>query len=89
LICNCLEELGSFYGDLPAVARMMFFDEAPDSQTLIGAGVIILSGIYIVVREAVTGNSANTPVLRNRSRAIAPGGFRISHFVRRHQKARD
>lgn len=68
---------------------LMFFDEAPDSQTLIGAGVIILSGIYIVVREAVTGNSANTPVLRNRTRAIAPGGFRISHFVRRQQKARD
>ncbi|UZD91052.1 DMT family transporter [Cognatishimia activa] len=64
----------------------MFFDEFPDEQTLIGAGVIILSGIYIVVREAAAGNSANTPVLRNRTRAIAPGGFRISTHLRRRPK---
>lgn len=64
----------------------MFFNESPDQQTLIGAGVIILSGIYIVLREAFAGNSENTPVLRNRTRAIAPGGFRISQVLRRSRK---
>lgn len=61
----------------------IFFSETPDLQTLLGAGVIIASGIYILVREAVAGNSENTPVLRNRSRAIAPGGFRISQALKR------
>ncbi|SHG84459.1 DMT family transporter [Cognatishimia maritima] len=61
---------------------LIFFAETPDRQTLIGAGVIILSGVYIVLREALSGNSANTPVLRTRSRAIAPGAFRISQFLK-------
>ncbi|MFY0597037.1 MAG: DMT family transporter [Cognatishimia sp.] len=66
----------TFYG-------IVFFNEKPDFATLLGAGVIILSGIYIVVREAFAGNSENTPVLRTRSRAIAPGGFRVSQVLRR------
>lgn len=69
----------TFYGAI-------FFDEFPDTQTMIGAGVIILSGIYIVVRESLGGQSENTPVLRTRSRSIAPGGFRISTFLRRTPK---
>ena len=45
-----------------------FFDETIDQPTLIGAAIIISSGLYIVLRESGAGNSANTPVLRTRSR---------------------
>ncbi len=62
---------------------LVFFNESPDLQTIIGACIIILSGIYIVIRESLTGTSKNTPVLRNRTRAIAPGTFRIGQYLRR------
>ncbi len=68
------------------VFGLVFFDEHPDTQTLMGAGVIILSGLYIVLRESLTGNSQNTPVLRTRSRAVAPGGFRVSQVLRKTPK---
>ena len=45
-----------------------FFDEVIDLNTAIGAGIIIASGMYIVLRESGAGNSENTPVLRSRSR---------------------
>lgn len=51
----------TFYG-------MMFFGETPDMQTLLGAAVIISSGIYIVMRENRKDTSENTPVLRSKSR---------------------
>ena len=40
---------------------MMFFDETPDLWTLVGAGVIIASGLYILTREARRDVSANQP----------------------------
>lgn len=46
----------------------MLFNETPDLVTLLGAGVIIASGIYIVLREGQQNASENTPVLRSRSR---------------------
>ncbi|PVA06268.1 DMT family transporter [Thalassorhabdomicrobium marinisediminis] len=46
----------------------LFFNETIDQPTLIGAAVIIASGLYIVLRESRAGSSANTPVLRTRSR---------------------
>lgn len=45
------------------------FGERVDNPTLLGATVIIVSGIYIVWREGSGGNSANRPVLAARLRA--------------------
>jgi drug/metabolite transporter (DMT)-like permease len=65
-----------------AIFGYAFFDEAIDAGTLIGAGIIIASGLYIVFREARGGTSENTPVLRTRSRASSASSFRISPFLR-------
>ena len=46
----------------------LLFAEAPDRPTVLGAGIIIASGIYIVLREGRSGASANRPVLQTRSR---------------------
>lgn len=54
----------TFYGYL-------LFNETPDQGTLIGAGIIIASGMYIVVRESTKNVSENTPVLRSRARVAA------------------
>ncbi|WP_417253393.1 DMT family transporter [Celeribacter sp.] len=59
------------------------FGEKVDLATVVGAGIIILSGLYIVFRESRGGHSENTPVLRTRSRASSAASFRISPFVRR------
>ncbi len=59
------------------------FGETVDMPTVIGAGIIILSGLYIVFRESRGGHSENTPVLRTRSRASSAASFRISPFIRR------
>ncbi|MBD3677996.1 MAG: DMT family transporter [Rhodobacteraceae bacterium] len=58
-----------------------FFEELPDQGTLIGAGVIIASGLYIVLRES-RGNSANNPVLETRTRWATPTMPRISAWLR-------
>lgn len=58
------------------------FDELPDRMTYIGAGVIILSGIYIVFRESHSNNSEHTPVLRTRTRFMVGPALRVSHFLR-------
>lgn len=46
-----------------------FFDELPDIFTVLGSSIIIASGLYVVFRETRASISANTPVLRNKSRA--------------------
>ena len=46
----------------------LFFGEVPDLWTAVGAAVIIASGVYIVLREGSKSASANTPVLRSRTR---------------------
>lgn len=46
----------------------LFFNETVDRPTIIGASIIIASGLYIVLRESQSNASANTPVLRTRSR---------------------
>ena len=46
----------------------LFFDETIGRPTIIGAGIIIASGLYIVLRESRTDVSSTTPVLRTRSR---------------------
>lgn len=49
----------------------LFFGEMLDLYTSIGAAVVILSGVYIVVRERSPGTSSFTPVLRTRPRLEA------------------
>ncbi len=46
----------------------LFFGEGVDFFTIIGAGVIILSGLYIVMREDKANVSDNRPVLATRTR---------------------
>lgn len=60
----------------------LLFGESVDSFTVIGAGLIIISGIYIVIRESRLGTKSNTPVLRTRSRAASAASFRISPWLR-------
>lgn len=65
-----------FYGYL-------IFGETPDEWTLIGAAVIISSGIYIVLREDKGAVSENQPVLATRSRPETGLMPRISLLLRR------
>jgi len=64
-----------------AVYGFVFFNEGLDLVTGIGAAIIIASGLFIVFRESRGGNSANTPVLRTRSRIGTPSTFRISDMM--------
>ena len=59
------------------------FGETVDRQTLIGAAIIIASGLYIVLRESLGYASANTPVLQTRSRHESGSTFRISPLLRK------
>jgi S-adenosylmethionine uptake transporter len=63
-----------------AIYGYFLFGEKPDLYTALGATVIIASGIYIVLREAHTGTSRTTPVLRTRSRAETGTAPRISQI---------
>lgn len=58
-----------------------FFSETIDRMTLLGAAIIIASGLYIVLRESRRSDS-QTPVLRTRSRAFTPSTFRIGPYFR-------
>ena len=51
-----------------ALLGWLVFDELPDGGTVLGAAVIIASGIYILMREGRSNVSANQPVLQTRSR---------------------
>lgn len=64
-----------------AVFGYLFFGETLDTPTIVGAAVIISSGIYIVGREGARGDGSQAPVLRTRSRGYG-SSFRISPFVR-------
>jgi drug/metabolite transporter (DMT)-like permease len=64
----------------------LLFDETIDTFTVIGAGIIIASGVYIVARENAK-SSSQTPVLRTRSRGYG-AGFRISPFLRNGAKSK-
>ncbi|MDU8913565.1 DMT family transporter [Aestuariicoccus sp. MJ-SS9] len=59
-----------------------FFDEVPDGMTAIGAGIIIASGVYIVLREGRPNASTHTPVLQNKSRLETGVTPRISSWLR-------
>ena len=51
-----------------AIYGAIFFDEHTDRNTWIGAGIIMASGLYIVLRETFGGNSDTRPVLQSRIR---------------------
>lgn len=70
-----------FYGYL-------IFNETPDEYTLVGAAVIMASGLYIVMREGRAKVSENRPVLESRSRPETGIMPRISLLLRR-RAARD
>lgn len=61
---------------------VILFDENIDLNTAIGAGIIIASGVYIVLREARLGVSRTTPVLRTRTRLGTPVAPRVSTMMR-------
>jgi S-adenosylmethionine uptake transporter len=50
-----------------AIFGFFFFAEFPDLWTWIGAAVIIASGLYIVLRESLRGDTSSAPVLNTRS----------------------
>ena len=60
----------------------LFFDESIDAATAIGAGIIIASGMYIVLRESRAGTSQNKPVLQTRSRSETGTTPRLSLVMR-------
>lgn len=47
----------------------LLFDEGLDRATIIGAGIIIASGLYIVFRESRAGTSTHRPVTEARGRS--------------------
>lgn len=66
-----------------ALYGYLIFDEGLDGMTVLGAGVIIASGVYIVLREARGKVSRNSPVLESRSRPETGIMPRISLMLRR------
>ncbi len=66
-----------------SIFGFFIFGESLERATVIGAGIIILSGIYIVIRETRLGAKSQTPVLRTRSRGPTAASFRISPILRR------
>ena len=60
---------------------LLFFQETPETNTLIGAGIIIASGLYIVLRESRSGPSGTQPVLRTRSRPETGTTLRIGPIL--------
>jgi len=66
-----------------ALFGAVLFDEYPDWQTYAGAAVIVLSGIYILKREATSDVSENTPVLKTRTRLGHSTGLRVGTILRR------
>ncbi|MCV3274284.1 DMT family transporter [Roseobacter sinensis] len=70
----------SFYG-------VLFFDETPDTNTIIGSAIIIASGLFIVLRESKAPGSEQ-PVLRTRSRPETGTTPRVSPFLRRDKRGK-
>lgn len=68
------------------VYGFLLFGERLDLATMIGAGIIIASGVYIVFRESRLGAESTTPVLRTRSRGGTAVSFRIGPILRRRNR---
>ncbi|WP_071675532.1 DMT family transporter [Nioella nitratireducens] len=63
----------------------LFFGETLDRPTVIGTGIIIASGLYIVLREDRRSTGSKQPVLRTRTRVGTPSSPRIAAFLRRNR----
>ena len=61
---------------------VLWFGETMDNATMIGAAIIIGSGMYIVLREGRANTSENTPVLRTRTRTETGTSLRIGPLIR-------
>lgn len=61
---------------------VLLFDEHLKWSTVIGSTLIMVSGLYIVLRESGKGISLNTPVLRTRARIGMPVAPRLSPFLK-------
>lgn len=59
-----------------AIFGWVFFGESVDTLTWVGAGIIIASGLYVVIRETFGGTSTTTPVRRTKSRPDTGTGAR-------------
>ena len=57
----------------------LFFGERLDGATVLGAGIVIASGLYILFRESRV--SETRPALNTRTRIGTPGTPRVSGFV--------
>jgi len=68
---------------------VMFFDESIDGATALGSGIIIASGLYIVLREGRSTASSNHPVLETRSRAETGTSLRVGFFLKRDQQTKE
>lgn len=66
----------------------LFFDESPSLDTVVGAAIIIASGLYIVLRESRNTDGSTTPVLRTRSRAETGTTPRVGPFLWRKSRGR-
>jgi len=64
----------------------LIFNETPEWQTYLGTAVIVLSGIYILKREATSNASENTPVMKTRTRAGHVMSVRVGHMLRRQRR---
>jgi S-adenosylmethionine uptake transporter len=72
------------------VYGLAFFGETPDRSTALGAGIIIASGIYVVLREERPDVSKTRPVQRTQSRYVIgtyPRIGLIRRLFRRNGKA--
>lgn len=68
-----------------AVYGALFFEERIDAVTLLGAVIIIASGLYIVLRESGKGTETKTPVLNTASRTETGTIARVSTVERLRQ----
>ncbi len=66
----------------------LIFDEKGDLFTWIGAGIVITSGLYIVLRESIVGTSENTPVLHAKNR-YSSGTVPRFNLLQRYAKRQD
>jgi drug/metabolite transporter (DMT)-like permease len=65
-----------------ALFGLLLFNEVPDRFTWIGVSVIVGAGLYVVLRESMSGRSSNTPVLRTRSQPETGTMPRVSAMLR-------
>jgi drug/metabolite transporter (DMT)-like permease len=69
-----------------SVFGALLFGETMDFATLLGAVIIIGSGVYIVLREGRGNSSENTPVLRTRTRTETGTSLRIGPLIQARRK---